>query len=208
MSDDLGVLGSVDVGVDLDVTGATTLTGTLTANGNVILGSDSSDSVDINGTIISDLLPTNDTYYVGSPTQTWVDGYFNFFTPTNYTPVGDGYSLEAHLKGIDAALADATVDHPRGIYIITTAEGSADELVSTRTPDQGDTIDVSGLTDDEFRDNVYVYWNGQLLVCDAAPAINSAAVVSDVARKTGSLGTLVFAGNIRKGAVIQIVDLR
>ena len=214
MLNNLDVDGNANVDGTLDVTGAGTfsstvdVTGTFSADGDVNLGDDSSDSVTVSGTITSDLSPTDDTYYLGGTTNRWVDAYFSFFTPTNYTPVGDNDSLEGHLKGIDAALADAAVDHPRGVYDVTSAEASIDEIDSSRAVDLGDIIDVSGLTDAEFQENILIYWNGQLVVNDSAPAADSNSVSWDVARKTGSLGTLVFSGNLRKAAVIQIIDLR
>lgn len=185
------------------------ITGDLDAYGSVNLGNSvAGDTLNVQATIVSDLLPTDCTYMLGDPTQTWLDGYFCFFDPTYYTPVGDAYSLQGHLKGIDAALADSNVDHPRGVYEITVPEASADELDSSRTPDQGDTVDVSTLTDAEFRDNIFVYWNGQLLYNDPSPAVDTGSVVNDVARQSGSLSDLLFAGNLKTNAVIQIVDMR
>ena len=43
---------------------------------------------------------------------------------------------------------------------------------------------------------------------DESSAADSASVSYDVARKTGSLGTLVFSADVLTGAAIQIVDLR
>jgi hypothetical protein len=183
-----------------------TVTGNSTFNGNTVIGSDGSDTVDVNAIIISDLLPTNNTYYLGDVTHRWVDGYFDLFTPTNYTPVGSNYSLEGHLKGIDAALV--SLDHPRAVYVITVGEATGDAFDSSRTPNQGTAIDVSGLDDDQFRDNIMVYWNGQLLYNDAESAAAKANIQHDTARKTGDLKTLLFAGDLKKGAVIQLVDMR
>jgi hypothetical protein len=192
--------GSVTAQNDLTVTGVTTL------NGNTVIGSDSSDTVDVNAIIISDLLPTDVTYQLGDVTHRWLDGYFDLFTPTNYTPVGSNYSLEGHLKGIDAALG--SMEHPRAVYVITAGEASADAFDTSRTADQGTAINVSGLTDAQFRDYILVYWNGQLLYNDAASAAAKANVQHDDARKTGDLKTVLFAGDLKKGAVIQLVDIR
>jgi hypothetical protein len=183
-----------------------TVTGTSTFNGNTVIGSDGSDTVDVNAIIISNLLPTDVTYQLGDETHRWLDGYFDLFTPTNYTPVGSNYSLEGHLKGIDAALTN--LDHPRAVYVITAGEASADAFDTSRTANQGTAINVSGLDDAQFRDNIMVYWNGQLLYNDAASAAAKANVQHDDARKTGDLKTLLFAGDLKKGAVIQLVDMR
>jgi hypothetical protein len=194
----------------LTITGTTTTNGSLQANGDTILGNTSSDSLTITATIVSNLLPTNNSYYLGSTAHKWVDGYFNFVSPTNYTPIGSIYSLEGHLRGIDAKLADSSVTFPRGLYTITASEDSTDSLNTTRAVNQGTVIDVgdTSITDAIFANNIFVYHNGQLLVNDTSSAAGPGSVVNDVARKTGSLGILVFGENIRKGAHIQIVDMR
>lgn len=182
----------------------------LTVDGYATLGNSSDDHLVVNATIYSDLNPDDCTYQLGDDTNRWIDGYFCFprhQSPTNYTPVGSSNSLEGHLRGIDTALSAVSLQPERGVYEITVAEATADELVSSRTVDQGVAVDVSGLTDASFRDNIYVYLNGQLLYNDPTPSADSASVQNDVARKTGSLGTLVFAANIRPGAIIQIVDM-
>ena len=109
--------GNTTLGGTLDVTGATTLSSTLdvtgdtTMDGYVTLGDVADDHLVFNGTVYSDFLPADCTYQLGDETHRWLDGYFCLFTPDNYTPVGSDWSLEGHLKGIDAALVDATVDH-------------------------------------------------------------------------------------------------
>jgi hypothetical protein len=193
---------------DVTAQNGLTVTGTTTLNGNSIIGSDTSDTVDINAIIISDLMPTDCTYQLGDNTHKWLDGYFCLFTPTNYTPVGDNASLEGHLKGIDTAIGGVTAHKERGVYIVTAGEASTDSIDTTRAVQQGDVVDVSGLTDAQFRDSVFIYYNGQLLRNDSTPAANKAAVQFDVARKTGELKTLLFAGDLRKNYVIQVVDMR
>jgi hypothetical protein len=205
--------GNADIGGTLDVTGAATLSSTLdvtgdaTFDGYVTLGDSSTDQLVFNGTVYSDFLPDDCAYQLGDPTHRWLDGYFCLFTPSYYTPVGDDSSLEGHLKGIDDALSNVTLNPARGVYEITPAEATADTLDTSRTVDQGDQTAVGGYTDIQFRDNIFVYLNGQLLWNDPTPAASPAAVVYDVARKTGSLNDLVFGGDVKKGAVIQVVDM-
>jgi hypothetical protein len=186
-----------------------TVTGDLTANGNTIIGSSSADQVSFNATIITNLVPLDDAYYVGLTTNRWIDGYFSFFTPTNYSPVGDNDSLEGHLKGIDAALANVLVAPPRGVYVVTVGEGSSDTVDSTRAVNQGVAISTAlPLTDVQFRDYIYIYRNGQLLYNDSATRAATGNVVNDVARQTANEKLLLFSSNLRKGDVIQIVDMR
>ena len=195
---------------DLSVGRDASVTGDLTVDGYVTLGDVADDHIIVNGTIYSDLNPEDCTHQLGDDDNRWIDGYFCFpyhSPPTNYTPVGSNNSLEGHLRGIDAALSSVSLNPERGVYEITLPEGTADELDSSRSSDQGDTVSVGGFTNTQFRDSVYVYLNGQLLYNDGASAVSAAAVQNDVARKTGSLNTLVFGSNIRKGAIIQIVDM-
>jgi hypothetical protein len=187
------------------LTGNEVVDGYLYANGNVVLGNDLlTDTLYINATIISDLVPTNDTYYVGLPANRWIDGYFDFFVPTNYVPVGSNYSLEGHLKGIDAALSSLTTFRHGG-YIVTVLEAGTDTVDSARTADQGTTVDLTLYTDAQFRDNVYIYLDGQLLLNDTAKRANNGAVVNDIARDTADPSLLRFGRNIKKGSVLQIV---
>jgi hypothetical protein len=200
---DASITRDLSVGRDADISGD------LTVDGYATLGDVSDDHIVVNGTFYSDLLPDDCTYQLGDESNRWVDGYFcfpNHDPPTNYTPVGSNYSLEGHLRGIDNKLASVTVDSPRGVYEITIVEAIADTLDSSRAVDQGDQTTLTALTDEEFRDNVFIYWNGQLLYNDPASAVNKGAVQNDVARQTGSLNNLLFAGNLRRKAIIQIVD--
>jgi hypothetical protein len=182
--------------------------GNLNADGNTTIGTDSADSFTVNATVTSDLDPTDCTYQLGDGSARWSDGYFCMPTFDNITPVGNNYSLIGVLKGIDDALQDATTDHPRGVYEITSSEASSDQLDSGRAADQGDTVDIAALSDAVFQDNIFVYHNGQLLYNDPSPAANKGAVQNDVARLTADNGILVFSGNLRNKAIIQIVDMR
>jgi hypothetical protein len=179
----------------------------LQVDGYATLGNVADDHLIVNATIYSDLNPQDCTHQLGDDTHRWLDGYFCLFTPTNYTPVGSNNSLEGHLKGIDNALISVAINPPRGVYDITNAEAAADTLDTSRAVDQGDQTTLGGFTDEQFRDNIFVYWNGQLLWNDPASAANKGAVQNDVARQTGSLNNLLFAGNLKNNAIIQIVDL-
>lgn len=179
----------------------------LVVDGYATLGDTADDHLVVNATIYSDLAADDCQYLNGTTTERWLDGYFCFGSRTNYTPVGNASSLEGHLRGIDNALATVQIDPPRGVYVITTAEAATDSLSTARAVDQGDQTTVGGFTDLQFQDNVYVYWNGQLLFNDPASAANNAAVQNDVARQTGTLNTLLFSGNLKPGAIIQIVEL-
>lgn len=153
---------------------------------------------------------TDCTYQLGDETHKFLDAYFCLFTPTNYTPHGSNSSIEGHLKGIDEALIGGGValKPERGVFYITNAEASADTLDTSRAVDQGEQVNVSGWTNTDFRDYAYIYWNGQLLRNDPTSAANKGAVQNDVARQTGTLKKLIFAGDLKKGSTIQVVDMR
>jgi len=101
------------------------------------------------------------------------------------------------------------------------APGICDRLLNTDNPigrvkltetiPQGTDFTIpGGLTYDinYFMTRVAIYRNGQLLYNDATSAAAKANVQHDDARKTGDLKTLLFAGDLKKGAVIQLVDMR
>jgi len=178
--------------------------GYLDAYGNVALGDSSSDTLYVGATIVSSLLPENNLHLLGDPTHRWMDGYFDFFVPTYYTPVGSNYSLEGHLKGIDAKLGTIT-NFTHGAYIITAGEAATDTLDSSRAVNQGIQADVGSLTDTQFLNNVYVYLDGQLLLNDTAKRANNGAVVNDVARDSATPSLLRFNRDVKKGAILQIV---
>lgn len=188
-------------------TGDVLINNDLQVDGYATLGNVADDHLIVNSTIYSDLNPQDCTHQLGDDTHRWLDGYFCLFTPTNYTPVGSNNSLEGHLKGIDNALISVTLNPPRGVYEVTLAEAIADTIDTSRAVDQGDQTTLGGLTDEQFRDNIFVYRNGQLMYNDPASAANTGAVVNDVARQTGSLNNLLFSGNLRFRAVVQIVDM-
>jgi hypothetical protein len=79
---------------DLDVTGNINSTGSITIGGNLIIGDESTDSITINASIQSDLIPAeNVTYDLGEPNFRWKDVYANnFYTTTLNVPallIGD-----------------------------------------------------------------------------------------------------------------------
>jgi hypothetical protein len=192
--------------VDLDVTNLGVVD--LTVSGDTILGDNPSDCVIFNASICSDIMPCcDDAYQFGDTTHRWIDGYFAMPAFVNITPVGDVNSLIGVLEGIDDALANISIHPERGVYEITNAEATLDILDTSRTPDQGQTVDVSGYTDVQFRDNIFIYWNGQMLYNDPTSAANKAAVQNDVARQTGTLKNIIFSGDLKKKAIIQIVDM-
>jgi len=197
--------GEVRANSNLRVLGNSVLDGYLYAYGNVVLGNNLvGDTLDITATIISDLVPQDAAYQLGTPTDRWLDGYFDLFSPTYYTPIGSNYSLEGHLKGIDAALA-GVAGFKHGTYIVTAAEDTSDTVDSSRAVDQGIQTDVGSYTDTQFRDSIYIFLDGQLLLNDTAKRANNAAVVNDVARDTVNASLLRFSRNIKKGSILQIV---
>jgi len=158
--------------------------------------------------VCSDLTPCcDDSYQMGDTTHRWIDAYYVMPIFDNITPVGDVNSLIGVLEGIDDALSAVTLNPERAVYEVTLAESIADTLDSSRTADQGTAIDLSTYTDIQFRDNIFIYRNGQLLYNDPTSKATVGAVANDVARQTGTLNNLLFSGNLRKNAIVQIVDM-
>lgn len=160
----------------------------------------------VDGYVVSDLLPLpSDTYMLGDPTHAWLDGYFTLFSPNNYS-VSTINSLTAHLQGIDDALANIShVVFKHVAYVVTASEASSDSVDTTRTVDQGIQFDVCSYTDVEFRDSVYIYLDGQLLLNDPVKRANTGAVTNDVARSSTNPCILLFSRNVKKCSIIQVV---
>lgn len=93
----------------------------------------------------------------------------------------------------------------RAIYVIDSAESNSGILDTSRVADQGSAINVSGLTNDQFRDRVEIYRNGIVLFKDEEPILTINDLQHDVARKTDDLKSLFFYGNFREGTVITLV---
>ena len=93
----------------------------------------------------------------------------------------------------------------RATYVVTESESISGTLDTTRTADQGTAINISGLTNAQFRDRVFVYRNGIVLFNDIDSIINISELQHDVARVTSDLKTLMFFGNLREGTIISLV---
>jgi hypothetical protein len=73
---------------DLEVTGDINATGSITIGGNIIIGDQSTDSITINASINSDLIPRSDNVYaLGDPSRRWKDVHVNnLYTTTLNVP--------------------------------------------------------------------------------------------------------------------------
>ena len=74
----VGVSKSMVVGENLNVHGNIHANGAISADGNLTLGSDTTDSVDFNADIASDIIPNVDTTYdLGNTTFYWANAFIN-----------------------------------------------------------------------------------------------------------------------------------
>jgi hypothetical protein len=70
---------------DLNVTGNVDVTGNVTIGGDITIGDELTDTITINASITSDLIPELDnTYDLGSPTYSWRTAYVNNFYATTF----------------------------------------------------------------------------------------------------------------------------
>jgi cytoskeletal protein CcmA (bactofilin family) len=88
------ILSDTEISGDVDVTGDLNVTGNVVIGGNIVIGDQSTDTITINASIDSDLIPLNDNQFdLGSPSFRWNDVYAtNLFTSAINTPtftVGD-----------------------------------------------------------------------------------------------------------------------
>lgn len=75
--------GNTNITGNLNVTGNISATGSITIGGNITIGDESTDTITINASIRSDLIPEVDNLYdIGNPTYRWNDIYVNNFYTT------------------------------------------------------------------------------------------------------------------------------
>ena len=100
-----GVTGDVtgDLTGDVTSTGtssftAATVSGTLTSNGNTVLGDAATDTVTFNADVASNLIPSADsTYTVGDSSNYWSHGYLDAVTTTGDISVGGNATITGDL---------------------------------------------------------------------------------------------------------------
>ena len=74
---------NTNIAGNLNVTGNVSAVGSITIGGNITIGDESTDTVQINASIQSDLIPETDNLYdLGSPNLRWNDIYVNNFYTT------------------------------------------------------------------------------------------------------------------------------
>ena len=135
--------GTVEILADTNVTGNLHATGTITADGNIILGDADTDNITINAEIASNIIPDQDnTYELGSETKRWADMWISNL---NVDSVATG-TLE--VDGIDLALRQGNI-----FYV---AENGADSATGTHQNDPRRSI-KSALGSAAAGDTVYVY---------------------------------------------------
>ena len=132
----LNVGAAATLGNNLSVTGTTTLTSTLTANGDVVLGSDSADTVTVNGDIASHLLTsTGGTYDIGSATAAdkwrniYITGTANLPTVSSTTATVGTLTVNTSLTVPDNSIALGT--KTTGNYVASVAAGTAIDIGGT-----------------------------------------------------------------------------
>ena len=88
-SGSIELLADTSVTGNLAVTGNISATGNVTIGGNIIIGDSLTDTVTINASIKSSLIPETDILYnIGSPTYRWNNAYLNNFVVSNQFTLG------------------------------------------------------------------------------------------------------------------------
>jgi len=88
-SGSIELLADTNVTGNLAVTGNISATGNVTIGGNIIIGDSLTDTVTINASIKSSLIPETDILYnIGSPTYRWNNAYLNNFVVSNQFTLG------------------------------------------------------------------------------------------------------------------------
>ena len=83
------ILANTNITGNLNVTGSINATGNVTIGGNIIIGDDLSDTITINASIRSSLIPETDIIYdLGSSSFRWRTAFLNNFTASNQISLG------------------------------------------------------------------------------------------------------------------------
>jgi hypothetical protein len=83
------ILANTNITGNLNVTGSINATGNVTIGGNIIIGDDLSDTITINASIRSSLIPETDIIYdLGSSSFRWRTAFLNNFTASNGLTLG------------------------------------------------------------------------------------------------------------------------
>tara|TARA_R110000737_G_scaffold33387_1_gene51651 strand:+ start:451 stop:1368 length:918 start_codon:yes stop_codon:yes gene_type:complete len=150
------------------ITGSLIVTGNTTIDGNSILGSNGLDTVDVNGRIISNLIPNSgNTYILGDSVRTWKESYIVNAILTNITASGNISSSGTIIGGI--LQANTGISSSGDVHI--------SDLKSIRIDGSG----RSGVYSNRFTINHSVDTSGYFQVHSGS----GATVVSSFQSKTG-----------------------
>jgi hypothetical protein len=124
----LTLTSNASVGGSLSVTGNTTIAGDTYLNGNTVIGNTTSDTVNVNATISTNLVPTTDNSRdLGTTTNEWRNLYLDGTANID--------SLVADTADINAGTIDATA-----IGTTTPAQGAFTNITATGTTTSAQTI--------------------------------------------------------------------
>src|SRR5210317_569320 len=187
----------------LAASGATTLSGTLSVEGNTILGNAATDTVTFTADIASNILPNADsTYDLGDSSTYWANAYIDAVTTTGNVSIGGDLTVtgNATIAG-NLTFCDAATD---------TVAFSAD-VASDLLPSVDGTYDL-GAVGSEWQD-LYIDGTANIdsLVADTADinagTIDNTAIGSTTA-STGNFSTLSIGGTAitSTAAELNILD--
>lgn len=135
--------GSVEIFANTVVYGDLTVSGTITADGNIIFGDSNTDSITFNAEIASDIIPDIDnTYSLGSLTKRWQNVYANNLFSEQIS------ANEIEVDGINLLF------RPGNIYYV--AENGSDSASGTHPNDPYSTIKFA-ITQASTGDTIYIY---------------------------------------------------
>lgn len=135
--------GVFNINGDTQVYGDLHATGTITADGNIVLGDQNTDSIDFNADIASDIIPdSTNTYKLGSSTNRWNDIWVGTLNADSVT------AGNFEIDGIDIALRQGNI-----FYVATNgADGNSGTHQNDPLSSVGRALDLA-----TAGDTVYIY---------------------------------------------------
>ena len=186
-----------------------TISGTLTANGNVDLGNATSDTITFTGRVDSDLAPSGTTRDLGTSSNKWRDLYIDGVAYVDDIHAADcdinGGSIDGVTIGTNSAVTDLRVDNVQvnGNTVTTTSgnltlDSSGGTVVINDNVDHNGELDLDGLA---VIDNVRI--NGNKIDTTTGglelDANNNTVTITADISQTGNLtvnGTGSFSGDV------------
>jgi len=202
----LEILGSTNITGDLNVTGNISATGNVTIGGNIIIGDNLTDTVTINASIKSSLIPETDILYdLGSSSFRWRTAYLNNFVVNNQFTLGT-FSFTGNT--ISSTASSINFNTPSGNSVIFNSKilvgdyEIAGNSISTIVSNSSIDIRPNGTGTIELEANTNV--TGNLSVSGNINAVGNVTIGGNIIIGDSLLDNLVINASIKSDLVPEV----